>query len=544
MTSEVRINTIDSEYPEIIDDFSIDISDQSDVLLDNVENVLNKVAGIVEVLPQMWRDANAMQNEFVETYEPLQDVIHIQSVTREQRRFITRKSKTTKNATMHTLRQDASNSGASLGWHNAAKYVDNDGNVDEVLIREHLNERLRLYLDAEVNTLQLAFGQDTAGAIKDTSNKPYEKLFIPFAKADVYAGIALANLHEATADNATHEYFIERILQIAENQDGVPEFPGLLELLATDMHINQKNSVIEKALHSIEITDELAAEHFISAYIVDGEPMKGLSKDVQIALQTLLFSATLINEMSVATVEDFIKYAATHHAQWPEVLQEQLHRYAKASKASLSQSVKKALHPYIRRSWIVPTGSTSHKLPTNERQFRNKTDKQVAQNGHKDKFVHSDEVMIDVTDSIPAIENFGVFRSTGNNTIPMLQIARVESIEQLLEIPMVKKYIDRFPNEPTLVESLRISLEHLSRNPFDPAGSKKIVAGTYKYSTSKGRSARARMRRFRPDSLSIVNGNIARKTRIFYDVLTIDGVQSIVLHSINFKQDIERSNTI
>lgn len=141
------------------------------------------------------------------------------------------------------------------------------------------------------------------------------------------------------------------------------------------------------------------------------------------------------------------------------------------------------------------------------------------------------------------LEKFAIMRGLGKKR-ELYEYDEVDTIEELYELSNLSDYVEKHRGDTSLENVLRTSLEHLVRQPFDQACTKRLAGVNYEIDLGKGPTQRSPMR-FSPQYLpGIPKGPIASATRIIYDVVRVDSKPTLMVYGAFIKQDINEMSQL
>ncbi len=363
-----------------------------------------------------------------------------------------------------------------------------------------------------------------------------------YVVAEVYSQLALRRIAELVADPEVNNAFVNRLASIIDNSDISPEYPGLLELLATDLQKNNGESIVGKSLNGLRLDEQAVTREFVERIITDTESRGAVAQSKEVvAAYGVLKSVAKVLGVTAMTQEEFIDAYAQAIADWPKELltaREQLLNY---NRTAVTTGIKDGLRPYVRSRRIL--------TDYNIRNAANKGGRHVIASKKSSRLVKHDVpqakpgIETAESDKPPVkIENFAVLKGIGTKS-NAFRLETVDSIDDMLTLPVITDYLKRYQHESTLADAIKASLQKLCVEPYDNLGSKLIVSFNFTLdSDGIGIKKRRQMRRFRPETIPEVHGEIARQTRIAYSIVTIGGKPTLALYQIENKQALAGSN--
>jgi hypothetical protein len=546
----------ESLAPQTGDDLELnpffDDGETSNPAHEAVEQFFADNAEIFATTNSEWRAALKNAVDAMQDYDPIGDFFPGTTLSRESRRVAGSKNKMLKNVAFGDARLAAENCAATIYKSlvtpeviSGDKHIDYDEivsfahGVTKGAVQKNIDD---LEFSPELNnTPKKENLLGTLGKVTD----PIETMCPGFIVAEFYNKYAIARLEQLISDPTRAAYFVERINEMTSNDGNLQEFDGLLEILATDLRARNGESVIGKALASVQSDEQKLRSDYISGIILESDSSDSdtrRTKDVVVAYGVLRSVAVFLDHDSPMSIDEFIASYSQRVDMWPKELQDGLDRYITANRAAISSSIKNGLAPFTRPSRLMPDVSGIAMIPKKHTMVGKNVGNKMSPKGRVSKIDITPEPEIE---KITTIRSFAVLKSSGTkgNT---LVLTKLDSIDELMDIPAIRNYIAKYPHEQTLEQSVRTTLEHICEHPFDRTGTRTMAIGKYDLDISgkKHQHKPRRLRRFRPGHLAEVHGDIAMQTRIFYDIVNVEGEPTLAIYQVRIKQDVVRATNV
>ena len=366
------------------------------------------------------------------------------------------------------------------------------------------------------------------------------------ATANAYARyrqeVALYKVAQLLQNDSVVPVFMQHILNLARTNEQDRDYPGILELLAT--HVKQKDraNMLQEAVFRTAPDPRSYAHEFITT-INNGHQ---LPKELSAAVGMLELSADIAEKKFSVERSAFLAIMAGRADDWPPELKTRLEAYAATKTAAVWDEMQQTLSPFVREGRLpVEVMQSTIDLKYVKRKdlaapLANKasTLKTSVIVGHANM-----EDLIGNTEKEP-LSSFVILEPAGDKAGKKFNIYPVDSIEEIIELSNIRDYITEHREDKSLEQVIKAALEHLTREPKDPAHTKQYKGVTY---LPEGMEAERKPRRFSPQHFvvpKVAKGPIVPKTRIIYDVFTYEGKPTLAIYGAWIKADIEQINNI
>lgn len=530
-------------------DATIDFRDDSGELEteNSVERMLHTNAELFGALNGYWSQALRLQSELYQAYD-LGAVADLQG-SRAIRRALTSKGTSGKNFIFADVRQVAARLGHELASVQPEGILLEGSRPNPLFTESYANQVVSNVQGSSTSFPNAVFKEHNLDkeAIHEAALRPIVGMLPPFATAETFSLIGLIRIGESLTDAASCKYFAERLLDLAEFDAADQEFPGLLELLATEMAERGKDSLVHRALEAISHDPFERTTSFLTELFEEQSSNResGRTKEVAVAYGVLKSVAALFEDVTEMSQEDFIKHYAQRVELWPAELKAALEQYTARNRVTFANSVKTALTPFARNGRITPQIDNKSMGNVSHRQVSLRSDKRVKTPQTRGGFQPVVEPEVEAAPE--AISNFVILQRTGSLARNFVGQS-VADLDDLLSRPVFQSYFKKYMHEQSLPEAIKRTIEYIAANPYDSYGSKVLEAGTYRLTTDQGATnvaaKKRRLRRFRPTSIPDVHGEIAVQTRVYYDVVNIEGQKTLAIYGIGIKQDVRSLDAI
>lgn len=362
--------------------------------------------------------------------------------------------------------------------------------------------------------------------------------------------LATRKIKDMLADDALAPYFIDRFLELAqEGQELATEYPGLLETLATHIATtqNKQPNYIEDALDRLA-RKAYTEQDFIADILENGPATSEKSHKsflIEVAAAQMVAGAVQEEFTEIDSPQQRIAQRLAQYLQqptaapesselitaWQEVYNRRLH----SRTVNAATDFAKRLSPYHcggrRRSNIQ--ASPQRNVPSaNPRQ--SKRAKKAANQSHEKQL--DVENLITVKDQ--PLPTFAILNSSGSSN-HNYNLHEVGSLDDVMEHPLIAKFIDQYRNIPNMSAAIRYYLEDISYNPF---AYRRVVNAPFSLTGSHERPKY--LRRFSPSDLRnaesiTVTDQLLRRVRIIYGVTSIQKQQKkehyVALYDISLR---------
>lgn len=325
-----------------------------------------------------------------------------------------------------------------------------------------------------------------------------------------------------------------RLLELAElASEGVLEYPGLLELVAT------------RTMASGESVQERITKHILSGqahYAADflheslEEQIRGPNAkelNVGIGIMRLTLDAILTPEFGVDS-EGYVERLAQHWQAWPLPLAVALEIYTKRRVAESKERIQTALQPFVKQGRLVQPESKGPP-PAAAKSTKKSKRTRPAIAPSKKPARHHDPEDVATAAVTRQIDRFAYLVNATGTKGNVFRLDFCDGLDGLLKVKHVRKFLEGHREEPRLAESVLTIFQNIVENPYDPSHSKKWATGYSLIHDSQPRS----LYRFSPrDFPGSEGGRIITGTRILYGLVKNSGALTLALYGIFTKQQL------
>ena len=320
--------------------------------------------------------------------------------------------------------------------------------------------------------------------------------------------------------------------QLDELLDAPHEAPlqGLLELLANDLHGGQRNVLGEAIARATQDPREFAFD-FIWQLQLPGVRSfeRGWRKELSLAAEMIaLYSEVLTSEFGQSD-DEVAALLVLHQDEWPEPFLYLLESYATVQSKRLREETANRLRPYVKtgRQPIRKQLQPDQAVGAAKKSKRRPT-------GKEPKAPSKDlEQLASATPETPPIARFGVIK---NGEGSRRFVETVDSFEALMEQSCIKDFLSKYRSEKGLEPAIRATITRLAAEPFNPVMCKRMSGKAHKFEEgmARRRGWRCTMRR----APGVSGSQLINQTRIFYDVLQVQGEWCLAIREVAIKADV------
>lgn len=331
---------------------------------------------------------------------------------------------------------------------------------------------------------------------------------------------------------------LQRVTELSElSARGIVEYPGLLELLASQHRMEGDKSVLNQAVAEMVGGPEKHAPSFIIDCFDEAEGTR--KKELSSTIDALRLTADHISGMSRL---EFAQRFGEHWEDWPAPLLTALHAQVASKTHDHRQHIKKILAPSVRQGRLPASG---HKEEISSTKLRRVAGPYKVTGGRTINIAGKSQDMEDVTtiQEREPIKQFAWMAHTGSPGQSILRLEERGSIEDILNERNFSKYIKTHQQEKNLRDNLEAALTLLTTDPTDTTSTRRLIGVRYVLDDSP--KVVRNLRRFSlQDFPGISGGSITARTRIAYAVTEVDGKRTLAVYGVFIKQDIEQMKSL
>lgn len=380
-----------------------------------------------------------------------------------------------------------------------------------------------------------------------------------YLQAFITEGQITAKLNELFKDTRTIAPFMERTIEISQNAiAGFTEFPGFLESVALSVKLSQENSKLQAGI--TESIDQQAGWQKLLESALEGEDIGGELASKRRELSCIVAAMQWVAETVEADFGISKAVLAARLREHIEGVPAELSMIASSRVRSQTESLWKAfktsLKPFERQARMPATAESDFlqeamaafpSMPTHIKQqlMRMSPDARAllgpgsGKGKRKRTNPQSQAQAVDVRDiTQPEQEKqppiFAVLKRTARNSV--FSVSKIgTSIDEVMEHPLIKDFIDNQRQEARFSDNVRAYLEGIANN--STGRQTTALEKGKRYSLEEAAAKRPLLRFSAQRFPTEGKGIMASRTRIVYATRNIDGQPYVLLQDISLASE-------